>query len=364
MQELSKKNKEKFLKQVEGISTKDETIVKDKIQQEIESLIKKNNKRKNKSLESLITNASLLAEILKNEEFPISLTSKKWIVFGLNYLVSDVDLIPDAIPLIGYTDDALILNWVMGIVEKDLKRYKKYLQAKNNKSQLLDRVVQGNGEQIIVFFPGFFQSNESSDWLKQIRKISSAYNSPGISLFNWDFNYIDEIKNNFTIIDHKLSLKPIFDSEAFSMEWQQLKIDMHHHGKQILNELEELKKANPEKEIIAISLNIGMIPLLSAIKESNNKLMDKIYIFGGSYNEHELIEAIKDKNYQIYNFFSDNDHAITYIFDNYEEQKTPIGLGELHSLKYSGIKNIDCSDSINHHQDYKFNFARLINESK
>lgn len=366
MQELSKENKKKFQKQVDKISTKDEKIVKDKINDELELLRKKNTKQPNKQLDSLISNAELLSQMLKNNNFPISDISRKWIVFGLNYLVSDVDLIPDMIPVIGYSDDSLILNWVKNLISDDIERFIKYKQAKNNASPLLETFVQGNGEQLIIFFPGFFEplngNNDKIDWVKQIRNIYTGADSPGISIFNWKFNYLKEFSQTLPMIDHKLSLKPIFDSEAFGIEYKQLRIDMLNLGKQLIIELKEIKKANPDREIIAICLNTGSIPLLKSLNYTEEKIIDKIYLFGATNTEHQLVNSIKNNGCKLYNYYSTNDHALRFIYDNYEAQATPIGLGELHSLKTTGVQNIDCSKTIKHHQDYKHHFGRLIND--
>ncbi len=366
MHELLQKNKKKFEKQVDKISAKDESTVKDKINDELELLRKKNDKKPSKQLEELISNTELLYQILKSEDFPICDISKKWIVFGLNYLVSDVDLIPDIIPRIGYSDDSMILNWVKNLINDDIERFIKFDQAKHNDISLLDTVVQGSGEQLIILFPGFFEPlNKNAgkiDWVKQIRNIYTGYDAPGISVFNWEFDYLKEFSQTLPMIDHQLSLKPIYDSNAFGIEYRQLRLDMRNLSKHLITELKAIKKANPDKEIIAICLNAGSIPLLNSLKYAEEKIIDEIYLFGATCTEHQLVNSIKNNGCKIFNFFSNNDHALRFIYDNYEGQTIPIGLGELHSLKTTGIQNIDVSTTINHHQDYKHHFGRLINE--
>ncbi len=366
MYELSKENKKKFKKQVNEISAQDELKVKDKINNELDSLRKKNDLKPSNQLKELISNTELFSKILKSDDFPICETSKKWIVFGLNYLVSDVDLIPDMIPRIGYSDDSIILNWVKGLIISDIKRFKKFEQAKHTDITLLDTMVQGNGEQLIIFFPGFFEplnkNTTKIDWVKQIRNIYTGSDAPGISVFNWEFDYLKEFSQTLPMIDHKLSLKPIYDSDAFGIEYRQLRLDLRNLSKHIITELKAIKKANPEKEIISICLNAGSIPLLRSLKYAEEKIVDKIYLFGATCTEHQLVNSIKNNGCKIFNFYSTNDHALKFIYDNYEEQITPIGLGELHSSKSNRIINIDVSTTINHHQDYKHHFGRLINE--
>ena len=48
------------------------------------------------------------------------------IVFVFLYVLNPLDLIPDAIPFVGYLDDALAFTVAFKLVEKDLKRYKSW----------------------------------------------------------------------------------------------------------------------------------------------------------------------------------------------------------------------------------------------
>lgn len=43
------------------------------------------------------------------------------------YLISPIDLIPDGVPVLGFIDDALIINLVLDLcVDTELKRYRKW----------------------------------------------------------------------------------------------------------------------------------------------------------------------------------------------------------------------------------------------
>jgi uncharacterized membrane protein YkvA (DUF1232 family) len=51
------------------------------------------------------------------------------VLLGLAYFVDPIDLIPDAIPVIGFVDDAAVLTWVLRRVRKDLDAFRAWEDA-------------------------------------------------------------------------------------------------------------------------------------------------------------------------------------------------------------------------------------------
>lgn len=48
------------------------------------------------------------------------------------YLVSPIDLIPDGVPILGFIDDALIINIVIELcIDKELERYRAWRETQN-----------------------------------------------------------------------------------------------------------------------------------------------------------------------------------------------------------------------------------------
>ena len=45
---------------------------------------------------------------------------------GIIYFVSPLDLIPDAIPVLGYIDDAAVLSLVMAAIRSDLEKFQEW----------------------------------------------------------------------------------------------------------------------------------------------------------------------------------------------------------------------------------------------
>ena len=70
--------------------------------------------------------ASLLRSYVKKEYQDIPTGSLLAIISALLYFVSPIDLIPDSIPLLGYTDDAAVVAVCWKLVWSDAEDYKKW----------------------------------------------------------------------------------------------------------------------------------------------------------------------------------------------------------------------------------------------
>lgn len=70
-------------------------------------------------------------------EFPY--TSLVKIVAAIVYFVSVADLIPDFIPVIGYTDDLAVLAWVYSSVKDDLQMFKDWEEINEKRRQRIEK---------------------------------------------------------------------------------------------------------------------------------------------------------------------------------------------------------------------------------
>jgi len=72
-------------------------------------------------------NVTLLFKMLKDwwaEKYECPWSTIAAIIFALAYFLNPFDLIPDAIPVLGLVDDAAVVAFVVGIVQKDIETYK------------------------------------------------------------------------------------------------------------------------------------------------------------------------------------------------------------------------------------------------
>ncbi len=72
---------------------------------------------------------SILKDYVKREYRVIPFWSIAAITAALLYVINPFDLIPDAIPVIGQVDDAMVVAACLSLVEKDLLAYKEWKEA-------------------------------------------------------------------------------------------------------------------------------------------------------------------------------------------------------------------------------------------
>jgi uncharacterized membrane protein YkvA (DUF1232 family) len=74
-------------------------------------------------MRDLLKNVVLLFEMLIDPSCQIPWRTTAGIVFALAYFISSLDVIPDAIPVIGFLDDALVVAEVVYMFSADIRRY-------------------------------------------------------------------------------------------------------------------------------------------------------------------------------------------------------------------------------------------------
>lgn len=362
---LTNKQKQEFQAKVQKIDEKDVKEVKSKIDKEIDSLKEKNIKKKSLKLEELIINAELLNEILKNEEFPISDSSRKWIVFGLKYLVSDIDLIPDDIPIIGYKDDSLLISWVINMLDEDIVRYKKLRQLKSctdiNKLLKSFKVVdQQNINQKVLVLPGFIYNSYDTDEMLQkfIYNLGNTdkYKNSEVILFNWQYDHLTEFMKTIKLVDHQLKLKPVFDNIQFELEYKQAKLENKIIGKMLCDFIAKYK----DKDISIIAFDISA----QSFCDSNFSLSKRynLYLFGGIQDNNVNHFKKLSEKFNIKNYYSKNDNALKFIHDNFDIESNFCGLNQIQAVGEYDLKNIDLSEDLDSHFEYRYYSLEMIDK--
>ena len=71
---------------------------------------------------------SLVRNYVKKEYTKANKDSMSHIVVALLYFVSELDLIPDTIPNVGFSDDILVIAGCLNLVKKDIEDYRAWLK--------------------------------------------------------------------------------------------------------------------------------------------------------------------------------------------------------------------------------------------
>lgn len=86
----------------------------------------------------------LVRAYLSGEYRAVRLRSVLAVIGGLLYFVSPVDLIPDVFVLLGFTDDAIVVSLVFGVVRQELAGFRAWeLEASQLDVTVLGTVREG-----------------------------------------------------------------------------------------------------------------------------------------------------------------------------------------------------------------------------
>lgn len=88
-----------------------------------------------KNMGDIVCAISLVRSYMQGEYREIPVGSIVGIVSALVYIVSPVDLIPDAIPGIGFIDDAAVIGFALKNISNDIEDYRQW-RKKNGKEKL------------------------------------------------------------------------------------------------------------------------------------------------------------------------------------------------------------------------------------
>lgn len=84
---------------------------------------------KGQALKTYLGDLQLAYTMLRDPQFPLEKGKKITLIIALLYIVSPIDLIPDAIPFVGMLDDVMVAGYAIKEVAEELERYKKTAQT-------------------------------------------------------------------------------------------------------------------------------------------------------------------------------------------------------------------------------------------
>ena len=76
---------------------------------------------------------SMIRSYMKKEYTEIPVGTIIGVVAALIYFVSPIDAIADAIPVVGYIDDVVVVGWAIKMIHDDLQEYRQWREETNKK---------------------------------------------------------------------------------------------------------------------------------------------------------------------------------------------------------------------------------------
>jgi uncharacterized membrane protein YkvA (DUF1232 family) len=80
---------------------------------------------KGQGVKAYLADLQLAYKMLRDPKFQIDKQTKTVLMIALLYIISPIDLIPDAIPLLGMIDDVLVAGYALRQAAAELERYRK-----------------------------------------------------------------------------------------------------------------------------------------------------------------------------------------------------------------------------------------------
>lgn len=84
---------------------------------------------KGKGLKAYIDDLQLAYQMLRDPNFQMAKETKTVLIIALLYVISPIDLIPDAIPLLGLVDDVLVAGYALRQASAELERYRQTVRT-------------------------------------------------------------------------------------------------------------------------------------------------------------------------------------------------------------------------------------------
>jgi len=84
---------------------------------------------KGQGLKAYLDDLQLAYKMLRDPNFQISKETKTILIIALLYIISPIDLIPDAIPLLGLVDDVLVAGYALRHASAELERYRQTVRT-------------------------------------------------------------------------------------------------------------------------------------------------------------------------------------------------------------------------------------------
>jgi uncharacterized membrane protein YkvA (DUF1232 family) len=84
---------------------------------------------KGQELKTYLADLQLAYQMLRDPKFQVATHTKTVLIIALLYLISPIDLLPDAMPFVGLLDDVLVVGYALKQAAAELARYRQQTQT-------------------------------------------------------------------------------------------------------------------------------------------------------------------------------------------------------------------------------------------
>ena len=84
---------------------------------------------KGQGLKAYMEDLQLAYTMLRDPHFQMAKETKTVLIIALLYIISPIDLLPDAIPLLGLVDDVLVAGYALRQASAELERYRQTVRT-------------------------------------------------------------------------------------------------------------------------------------------------------------------------------------------------------------------------------------------
>ncbi len=221
--------------------------------------------------------------------------------------------------------------------------------------------VSETPSRIVFCINGFLSDRRGymyEDWLDTLQYLDDDYSFCGL---NWPSKNYKNIVSSFSSVNN-----------IFNQPWFEADANANRAGEFLAEEIRRWSmlfgRSNTSYTLMGHSLGAKVIHSALRILYGDDVNIDEVYLFGGAVTQAdkgEWTDAAKVPKRRIYNFYSKNDQVLSKLYRAIKRGDEPIGLSPLAIVRHKGmeacdIQNVDASEIIESHNDYKKKLRELL----
>lgn len=215
--------------------------------------------------------------------------------------------------------------------------------------------------QVVICIDGFLSElsqDQFSDWHESLHNLGIQHWIQG---YRWPSYNLKYAANDFGTGGI---------SELLGASWYQSIENAAGAGKRLAHEMQLIQKYKPEIKFTLLGHSLGSRVILNTLVHLHGTgcVVEEAYLLGGAVSRIDKVSwaaAMHSVSKNIYNFYSKNDMVLTRAYQIAQGGDKPVGLGPIEYMKNKDFNlcttyNVDVSDFILGHMEYKNNLAKIL----